>query len=144
MRTSFIVASLLVAAVLAVAAEPLTVDQLKQRAAAAKVSDQPGLFMEIAEWQLKAADNAYNQGKTEQGKAAVDDVAAYCEKAGTAARTSKKHLKHTEIKVRDLSRKLEAMRRTLSFEDREPLQAAIDRLEKVRNELLTAMFGPRS
>ncbi len=127
----------------AVAAQE-TVEQLKERAAAAKVQEQPKLFLEVAAQQLKTADAAYNEGNVDAGRAAVDDVASYSEKAATAAISSRKHLKHTEIKIRDMAHKLDGIRRTLNFEDREPLQEAISRMEKLRSDLLNAMFAPKS
>ena len=127
--------AVVLAATIVLAAEPETIDQLKQRAAAAKDGDQPKLFLEVAERQLKAADSAYSQGNAEQAKAAINDVGAYCERAAAAATSTHKHLKHTEIKIRDLARRLGSMLRVVSFDDREPLQAAIDRIEKARSGL---------
>ena len=40
-----------------------------------------------------------------------------------------------------MAHKLRDMKRTLSFEDQAPVQDAIDRLEHVRTDLLTKMFG---
>jgi len=117
--------------------------QLKERAFAARKAEQPKLFLEVAERQLQAADNAFSQGQTEAGKAATEDVADACEKAGAAATGARKHLKSTEMEIRALARKLDAMRHTLSFEDQGPLAAAIERMEQVRNDLLSAMFGPK-
>jgi hypothetical protein len=143
MHRVFLITFLLLAS-FALASTQETLDQLKQRATAARPQDQPKLFLEVAERQIKAADDAYNQGNVDQGRAAVEDVAAYSEKAGAAAKNTHKHLKNTEIKIRDLAHKLDAMRRSLNFEDRQPVQAAIDRMEKVRTDLLAAMFGAKS
>ena len=55
---------------------------------------------------------------------------------------SRKHLKQTEIAVREMTRKLaDIMQR--GDDDQPPVQAAIDRLERVRDELLLAMFPER-
>jgi hypothetical protein len=132
-----------VAGVLPAAAQESVV-QLKERAFAAREAEQPKLFLEVAERQLQAADNAFSQGQTEAGKTAIEDVAEACEKAGAAATGTRKHLKSTEMGIRTLARKLDAMRQTLSFEDQAPLAAAIERMEQVRTDLLNAMFGPRS
>jgi hypothetical protein len=68
-------------------------------------------------------------------------VATFSEKARDAASKSGKKLKPTEIAVRKMAHKLRDMKRTLSFEDQAPVQDAIDRLEHVRTDLLTRMFG---
>jgi hypothetical protein len=145
MRRTFIaVFALMLSVTILLASEPESIEQLKERAAAAKPGNQPKLFLEVAERQFLAATAAYHAGQPDNGKAAAEDVATYCEKAGAAARESRKYLKNTEIRIRDLSRKLDALRRDLSFDDREPVQAAIQRMEKVRTDLLNAMFGPKS
>ena len=132
----------LVAGMLPTAAQESVV-QLKQRALAARETEQPKLFLAVAERQLQAADDAFNQGQTEAGKAAIEDVADACERAGAAATAARKHLKSTEMEIRALARKLDARRHTLPFEDQAPLAAAIERMEQVRTDLLNAMFGPR-
>jgi hypothetical protein len=139
-----ITVSLLFAAGLVLAADQETVVQLKQRAMAVTGAEQTKLFLEIAKRQLKAADGAFSQGQIEQGKVAVEEVADYCQKAGTAATTTGKYLKQTEIEIRALIRRLDAISSTLSFEDRAPLAAAIERMEQVRSDLLNAMFAPKS
>ncbi len=119
---------------------PETLDQLKARAEQAKPQDQVRLFMAVAQRQLQAADTAYSGGDGDKGKAAIDDVALYAEKAGAAAVQTGKHLKNTEIELRKMEDKVEAMRKSVEFDSRPPLQAAGDRLEKVRSELLNRMF----
>jgi Tfp pilus assembly protein PilX len=143
MRPLLIAVSVLFAAGLALAAQEETLPPLEQQAIAAREADQPKLFLELAERQLKAAEDAFNEGQAEQVKAAVEEVADYCQKAGEAAAATHRHLKHTEIAIRALSRRLDAMRRALSFEDRAPLAAAIERMEMVRTYLLNTMFEPK-
>jgi hypothetical protein len=144
MRAPLIVSLFVVLGALLLPANEESLEQLKQRADNANDGDRPRLFLEIAERQLKAADTAYSQGSPDEGKAAIGDVAAYCEKAAAAATASHKHLKNTEIKIRDLAHRLGTMLHSVSFEDREPLQAALDRMEKARSQLLSAMFGLKS
>jgi uncharacterized protein YccT (UPF0319 family) len=144
MRKLSIAIPLLLSVTIAFAGGPETLDKLKQRAEAAKPENQPKLSLQVAERQQLAADEAYRKGNIEEGQAAIEDVARYAEKAGAAAIASHKHLKETEIKLRDLARKLEELSQTLTLEDREPVQAAMQRLEKVRDGLLQTMFGPKS
>jgi hypothetical protein len=134
----------LIAVAVAMARQPESIEDMKLRAESAKPGDQPKLFLAVAEKQLQAADQAYAHGDTTGGHAAVDDMATLCEKAVGAAVSTHKHLKDSEIKLRELGRKLDSVRRTLSFEDRAALQGAVDRVEAARNKLVEAMFGPKS
>lgn len=138
-----VVAVILMLVSAAFAGEPQTVEQLRARAESAKPADQVKLYLEIADQQLKFADGYFGQGDIVRGKATVDDLVMACEKAGAAARASRKHEKQTEIRVRDVERRLEAIRQNISFEDRPALKDAIARLDKVRSDLLLAMFGSK-
>ncbi len=120
--------------------KPETIEELKARAEKVKLEEQVKLFIDIAQRQLDAADKAYEAGDAEKGKAAIADVGSYGERAGEAAIQTGKRLKRTEIDLRKIGERLEAMRRSLSFEDRPPLQEAGDRLEKTRSRLLDRMF----
>ncbi|MFB3815224.1 MAG: hypothetical protein ACE14L_14045 [Terriglobales bacterium] len=139
-RRMMIVLLLLGAGVPAAAKEE-TLDQLKEKAARASVRDQPKIFLELAERHLEAANTAYDAGEVEKGREAVEEVASYSEKAGNAAIQARKHMKQVEIKVRRMERKLSDIRRAVTFEDRASLEAAIQRMEKIRANLLRAMFG---
>jgi hypothetical protein len=118
-----------------------TVQQLAARADAARPEDRPGLYVEIAERQLKAVAELFGAGKDEEAVATVRDVVTYSEKAHDAAIASRSKLKNTEIALRKMAAKLRDIKRTLSFEDQAPVQAAADRLEALRTELLSKMFG---
>jgi len=126
---------------LTVAAKQETLQELKARAESVPLGDRPALYIEIAEWQLKSADELYSAGKTDDARAAVNDVVAYSEKAHDAAIQSGKKLKSTEISIRKMAERLRDIKRTLNFEDQAPAQAAADRLEKLRDDLLSHMFG---
>jgi len=111
------------------------------RADAARPEDRPGLYIEIAERQLKAVEELFRANKDDDAVAAVKDVVTYSEKAHDAAIASPKKLKNTEISLRKMAAKLRDLKRTLSFEDQAPVQAASDRLEALRTDLLAKMFG---
>ena len=121
------------------AEEPL--DQLIQRANAAPVHQQAGLYMEIAERQLQTADRLYGAGQSAAAKAAVAEVVTYSEKATDASAHSASRLKQTEIALRKMAMKLRDIRRSVSFEDQKPVEEAADRLEKMRTDLLARMFN---
>jgi hypothetical protein len=132
----FVVASSLAA----FARDHETIDQLKARVESAAPKDRVSLALRVAELQTDAADKLYANGKSDEARAAIQDVVSYTEKAGDAATQSGKKLKDAEITVRKIAHKLADMKRTVNFEDQAPLQDAIDHLERVRTQLLAKMF----
>jgi hypothetical protein len=137
-----ILAIFLAASVNSWAKKEETLEQLKTRAeSSSNLEERANLSVEIAERQLHNADQFYTQGSSEQARAAVEDIVAYSEKARDAATKSGKKLKPTEIAMRKMAHKLRDIKRTLNFEDQGPVQAAIDRLESIRTDLLAKMFG---
>ncbi len=117
-----------------------TVAQLKERLASASPGDRPRICIQIAQTQLAEADKLYAAGDFEKAQTALTDVAAYSELARDYAIQSRKYQKQSEIAVRGMTRKLNDIQHTLSVEDRTPLQDAITRLERVRDDLLAAIF----
>src|ERR1700687_1957304 len=123
------------------AAKDETIDELKARFESARPEDRPELGIQIAQHQLRNADNLYRNGNIDQANAAVDDIVTYSEKARDAATQTKKHLKNVEIDVRKIAEKLRDIKRTLAFEDQAPVEQAIRRLEDMRTTLLKEMFA---
>jgi hypothetical protein len=140
MRTQLTIAAVLLATCLAFAGRQETLQELMARCESAKVEDRPALCVEIAERQLKSADELYTAGKVDEARSALKDVVAYSEKAHDAAIQTGKRVKNTEIEFRKMAAKLRDIKRTVNFDDQEPLQAAADRLESLRTDLLTHMF----
>jgi soluble cytochrome b562 len=117
-----------------------TVDDLKSHFTNARPEDRAELGIRIAQHQLRNADKLYNEGKNEQARAAVEDIADYTEKAGEAATQTQRRLKNVEIDARKMADKLRDIKRTLAVEDQPPIDQAIKRLEDVRTDLLKEMF----
>ena len=143
-RNQVALAVLLLAAV----ASPLrarqeTVDELKAKLASTKESDLPKLCVEIAHLQLDATEKAYQAGEVTQAQALLNEVVDYTQKAGDAARQSRKHIKKTEIEVRKMSRRLQDLKPTVDVDSRQPVQDAINHLEHVRTQLLMQMFSEK-
>ena len=120
-----------------------SVQDLASRAEAARIDDRPGLYLQAAQLQLKKADDLYETGDSEKARAAIDDVVTYSQKAVEAATQSGKKLKHTEIHIRKIAQRLVDIKRSVAFEDQGPVQSAIDRLQTLRTELLSKMFGSK-
>ena len=122
--------------------EPL--EALKARAQSARLQDQGPLFAAIARREVTEADHFYTEGDITKAQQTVDDVVAYAGRAAEAAQKSGKHLKDTEILLRETARRLDDVRKTLNFEDRSYVEAAVKQVEKFRQKLLEAMFSPQS
>ncbi|MFZ0769978.1 MAG: hypothetical protein WCA49_20300 [Candidatus Sulfotelmatobacter sp.] len=122
------------------AARELTVEELKQRVASASIRERPSLCIQISERQLDAADRFYIAGDADKAQAALVDVAAFSELARDYAIQSHKHEKQSEIAIRKMTRKLASLKHTVAHEDQKQIQDTIDRLERIRDDLLAAMF----
>ena len=119
---------------------PPTVDELKARISAANVRDRPHLCVEIAERRLAETDRLYAGTEDAQAQSALTDVVTYSELARDYSLQSRKHQKQTEIAVRRMARRLTEIMHTLPQIEQEPVQKAVQRLERVRDDLLAAMF----
>ncbi|MGC2612156.1 MAG: hypothetical protein WA320_18935 [Candidatus Sulfotelmatobacter sp.] len=117
-----------------------SVEELKERVANAPVADRPAQCIRISERQLGDADRLYIAGDSEKARAALADVVAYSELARDYAIQSHKREKQSEIAVRKMVRKLTDMSHAVSHEDQAQIQNTIDRLQKIRDDLLVAMF----
>ncbi len=133
-----IVAFVAVAAVAKKQEEPI--EQLKARADRSTAGEKAKLCADVAHRQIDAADQDFTAGNNQKAPTDVQDSLDYAVKASDAATSSGKRLKDTEISLRKLSERMEAVRRSLAFEDRPPLQAAIDRIQQLRTDLLAKMF----
>jgi hypothetical protein len=120
-----------------------SVDQLIARAEAARPEDRPALYVEIARQKADIADQSYRDGNAEAGTAALREVVTFSQKATDASIETGKRLKNTEISLRKMVEKFRDVKRTVAFEDQAPIQQTMDELEKMRTDLLAAMFGKK-
>src|SRR5579863_7362583 len=121
------------------AADP-TLDAMKGRLPATSLGDRPHLCVQIAEHQLAEADKLYTAADIDQAQTKLTDVVAYSELARDYSIQSHKYQKQTEIAVRVMARKLTEVMHALAHDDQAPVQAAITRLQRVRDDLLASMF----
>ena len=117
-----------------------SIESLKARAGQAQPKDQVELFTRIAERQLDSLDQAYSGGTVREAQAALADVVTYGVKAARVSSATGKRMKQTEIAMRKIEGRLEAIRKTLEVDDRPPLADAVQKLETERSELLNRMF----
>jgi hypothetical protein len=118
----------------------LSVEQLKAKLSSTSVGDRPHLCVQIAQKQLAEADKEYAASEFEKGQAALVDVVAYSELARDYAIQSHKYQKQAEIAVRTMARKLTELMHSLGHDDQAPVRDAVNRLQRVRDDLLMAMF----
>jgi enoyl-[acyl-carrier-protein] reductase (NADH) len=117
-----------------------TVEELKARVATVGVADRPALCIHISERQLDAAGRFYAAGDDQKAQTALADVVEYSQSAGEYAIQSRKHEKQSEIAIRKMVRKLDDLRHTVTHDEQEQIQHAIESLQRVRDDLLAAMF----
>jgi hypothetical protein len=136
-----IIVALLFATAAAAADHQADYAALKTRAAAAKDRDQDKLYAQLAMSATAVANEQYTAGDVTKAQASIDEAVTFAEKARDAAVHSNKNLKQTEITLRETSRRMEDLRRSLALEDRPYLETAINRIETIRKQLLDQMFG---
>jgi len=117
-----------------------TLAELKGRLSDADIGERPKLCVQISELQLDDADKLYRSGESDKGHAALVDVVAFSELARDYSIQSHKHEKQSEIAIRKMVHRLIGLKQAVTFIDQKPIQDAIDRLQKIRDDLLLAMF----
>ena len=142
MRTiGAILTMMIAAAAVHASTKDLSLEQLKARVQNAKPDDRANLCIQIAERQVDNADKLYTGGKDDEAVLAVKDVVSYTQEAKEAASQTGHKLKKIEIEIRKMSHRLRDIKRGLPFDSQGPVQDAVDRLEKVRTEILNRMFA---
>jgi len=117
-----------------------TVDELKARLASANIPDRPHICVQIAQRQMAETTRLYAAADDEKAQAALTDVLAFSELARDYAIQSHKYQKQSEIAVREMIRKLTELTHTLGRDEQAPIRDALTRMERVRDDLLLAMF----
>jgi hypothetical protein len=144
-RFRFTVALAVVTLVAAMAANALptpdpALEAMKAKLSSASIGDRPHLCVQIAEHQLTETDKLYAAFEVEDAQTKLTDVVTYSEMARDYAIQSHKYQKQTEIAVRVMSRKLSEVLHVLGRDEQAPVREAINRLQRVRDDLLMAMF----
>jgi len=130
----------LLAAAVAHARSDVTVEELKARVSSAPVAEKAKLCVEIAEKELAATDKLYAADDLDKAQAALTDVIAYAELARDYSIQSHKYQKQAEIAMRSMARKLTDLLHVLSQDEQAPVKQAINQLDRIRDDLLAAMF----
>ena len=80
---------LLASCLLSFGREQESLEQLIARAEAAQPTQQPDLYIQVADRELKIAVDSFKDNKPEDGRAALDPLVTYSDKAHAAAITSR-------------------------------------------------------
>jgi hypothetical protein len=137
---------IVVAATATVADKTLEQKIEEKRAKAERMDkdDRGRIYSELAVHQADLASTLFTAGDSDKGKQAVADAVTFAKKASDSAKIKKNNIKQTEIHLRECSRRLEELARTVTFLDRDPIKQAAKKVEDLRSELLTVMFAPKS
>jgi len=119
-----------------------SIDQMKAEADRAEGGHQAKLCAEVAEKLVPIADQQFTEGNVSEAQKLVQEILTYANQARDAAVKSRSKMKETEISLRATQRKLEAVKRTISAEDRPPLDEVEKKLEQFRQDILNEMFAP--
>jgi hypothetical protein len=136
----FVVAAFTLMALNAAAGPAPTIEELKARVTTASIGARPRLCVEIAERQLSETDKLYTANEFDKAQTSLADVTAFSELARDYAIRSRKRQKQTEIAVRAMTRRLSDILHTLPHDDQGPVKESINRLQRVCDDLLAAMF----
>lgn len=107
-----------------------------------------GKALDNADRVLKAAQEAYRTGDSNETLAAFDELRESValaddslKQTGKNPSRSPKHFKRAEIRTRALLRRLNDFRPQMSPDDREPLEKAEAAIQKIHEELLEGIMG---
>ena len=143
-RVWAVVVCLLAATLFSFGRKEESVEQLIARADAARPDQQPDLYMQVADRELKAVIEASKASQWDQFLTALQQTVKYSDSAHSAALHTDKHLKRIEIKIREISNRLRDLKLNVDVDEQPAVQEAVDRLEGFRTELLHSMFGSKS
>ena len=143
-RTSASVALILATVIVCSARQEESLTDLMAKADRASGGQQANLCLEVSGRALKLTIDSYKQEKIDDAHTSLDEVVTYADKAHTAALHSGKKIKHTEIKLREMVARLRDLKADVPGEEQPRVEAAIDKLESFRTELLKSMFGSKS
>jgi hypothetical protein len=120
-----------------------SVTEMKGRIDAARPEERISLSVQIARKELDAIAEATKSNDGNAVRVALADLLTYAGKATDTALEINKKLKDTEISLRKIAEKLRDLKRSADFDQQARLQDANDRVENMRTQLLSRMFGKK-
>jgi hypothetical protein len=117
--------------------------EMKGRIDAARPEEQISLGIQIARKQLEAIAEATKINNADGLHSALADLLNYAGKASDTSLQTNRKIKDTEIALRKIAEKLRDLKRSADFDEQAPLEEASDRVETMRTQLLSRMFGKK-
>jgi len=108
----------------------------KARAEHASERDRCYDNVEVVRALVEVATEQFNAGYADVAQKTVKESIEYADRARDASQHSGHKLKQAEITLRKAQRRLDDLRHTLAFEDKEPVEAALKQIEADRQEIL--------
>ncbi|HWX52984.1 MAG TPA: hypothetical protein VN176_00190 [Verrucomicrobiae bacterium] len=118
------------------------IESLKAQVEGAHGAFQAKLCAELADELVPVASQQFSEGNSELGQATVKDILKYATTARDVSISTRGKMKEIEILLRQTQRRLEGLKRTLSVDDRPPLDEVEKKLEQFRQDILNEMFAP--
>lgn len=122
------------------AGEKPSVEQLQHKIESAHGGKKAELLLQLSHDQVEQVDSLYHDGNVDKAFSLLKEGCANADQATSTSLDSGKRLKDTEIDLRKLSERLQAIRQEASFEDRKPFDVCIQNIEQDRSKLLDRMF----
>ena len=139
MRYSFLLVMLLLTCALHAGDKP-SVEELQRKIESAHGGKKAQLLLQLARDQVELADNLYHDGYIDKAFSLLKSAGSNADQATSVSLDTGKRLKDTEIELRKLSERTQAIRQQANFEDRKPFDDCIQDLEQNRSKLLDRMF----
>jgi hypothetical protein len=137
---------LMIAGIGAAAQKQEKYDQIEQQARAAQDGKRSELLADLAYLDFDRARGSYDAGKPEMAVRQLADARGHGKQAmdqlNEEAKRRKTHgMKHVEIEFRKIAFGLRDLSRSVSFEERPPVQDALQFFSDARSQILQMMFG---
>jgi hypothetical protein len=135
-------ASLLFAAGLCAQSAPVNpAEKALERAEKSSPHDCAKACFESAHQLIELANKQYGDGNVDQGHKLISEATEAARRGTESSIKTHKHQKNAEIGLRKMAKRLHDIGDSLSLEDRPPAYAAEKVFDKLRDDMLTAMFG---
>jgi hypothetical protein len=105
-----------------------------------KEHDRAEAYAKLALELTNLAAEQYKGDSMDQAQETARSIGDAATKSAEAGKMKHKKVKQAEIALRECSRRLDQLRRTLPVSEQGVVKVSLDQVEKARSELLEAMF----
>lgn len=113
----------------------------REKADHASPSDCAKSCFEAARQLVDASNKEYGDGNVEQGLKLMNDALVYARRGTEASIKTHKNQKNAEIALRKMAKRVHDVSDSLALDDRPPVMEDQKLLERLRDDMLAAMFG---